>query len=241
MCTRFSLVFNQLLEIQEQFNTHNVLDGMDFKKMYLPTDRILVIYRNEELGKNEMIKMRWGLIPNFIKDFDQIKKYSLYNARSESLEEKQSFKSLLNRNRCLIPVDLFYEYKTDGEVKEQYAFSLNPESRFAVAGLWDLWTNPKTKEKIYSCTMITTIGNEIVAPIHEKNRMPVILERDLYDKWLDPNIDFSVLKDLIVPYNASKMKAVKNTDKDNLPLNPRIKISNQEKEELNQPSLFSSK
>lgn len=241
MCSRFSLlVFNQLEELQAQFNTHNVIEGMDFKKIYLPTDQILVIYRNEILNKNEMIKMRWSLIPSYIKDFEQIKKYSLYNARLESLEEKPSFKNLLNNRRCLIPVDIFYEYKSEGKTKEQYGFSLNPESTFGIAGLWDIWIHPQTNQKIYSCTMITTVGNEIIAPIHEKNRMPVILNPELYEEWLNPTIDFSHFKNQLLPYDANKMKVEKRTDNTKLPQTPKIKLANKDDLENNQPSLFSS-
>ena len=95
MCSRFSLK-SKMQELQEQFQTHNIIEDMDFKDEFLPTDRILVIWRNTEIDQNEMKRMRWGLIPNFVKDFEQIKKYSLFNARSETLEEKPAFRTLLD-------------------------------------------------------------------------------------------------------------------------------------------------
>ncbi|MBK9502774.1 MAG: SOS response-associated peptidase family protein [Leptospiraceae bacterium] len=88
MCSRFSLK-SKMQELQEQFQTHNIIEDMDFKDEFLPTDRILVIWRNTEIDQNEMKLMRWGLIPNFVKDFEQIKKYSLFNARSKLLKRSQ--------------------------------------------------------------------------------------------------------------------------------------------------------
>ncbi|HRG76307.1 MAG TPA: SOS response-associated peptidase [Leptospiraceae bacterium] len=242
MCSRFSLK-SKMQELQEQFQTHNIIEDMDFKDEFLPTNRILVIWRNTEIDQNEMKLMRWGLIPNFVKDFEQIKKYSLFNARSETLEEKPAFRTLLDSNRCLIPVDIFYEFKAEGKVKDKYAFTLNPESTFAMAGLWDKWINPKTKEEIFSCTIITTVANEVVRPIHENNRMPVVLERDSYSDWLDPQIKFSNWRDRMNPFDSNKMKSEKvaRADKQSLSQVDKIKISNESKFEDNQPSLFGSK
>lgn len=241
MCSRFTLK-SKMAELQEQFETHNTIDDMSFKDVFLPTDRILVIWRNTELNQNEMERMRWGLIPNFVKDFEQIKKYSLFNARSESLEEKPAFRNLLTSNRCLIPVDIFYEFKAEGKTKDKYAFTLNPESTFAMAGLWDKWINPKTKEEIFSCTIITTTANEIVRPIHENNRMPVILEKEFYNEWLDPKIDYANWKHRMNPFESNKMKTekVNQADKQNLTLKDKIKFSFEAELEKNQPSLFSS-
>ncbi len=241
MCSRFTLK-SKMAELQEQFETHNTIDDMSFKDVFLPTDRILVIWRNTELNQNEMERMRWGLIPNFVKDFEQIKKYSLFNARSESLEEKPAFRNLLTSNRCLIPVDIFYEFKAEGKTKDKYAFTLNPESTFAMAGLWDKWQNPKTKEEIFSCTIITTTANEILRPIHENNRMPVILEKEFYNEWLEPKINFANWRYRMNPFESSKMKTekVNQADKQNLTLKDKIKFSSETELEKNQPSLFSS-
>jgi putative SOS response-associated peptidase YedK len=232
-----------MAELQEQFETHNTIDDMSFKEEFLPTDRILVIWRNNDLNQNEMMLMRFGLIPNFVKDFEQIKKYSLFNARSESLEEKPAFRNLLNSNRCLIPVDIFYEFKAEGKTKDKYAFTLNPESTFAVAGIWDKWINPKTNEEIFSCTMITTTANEVVRPIHENNRMPVILEKEFYNEWLDPKVNYANWKHRMNPFEAGKMKSEKvmQADKQSLTQKDKIKFSTKVEIEKDQPSLFGSK
>jgi putative SOS response-associated peptidase YedK len=60
-------------------------------------------------------------------------------------------------------------------------------------------------EPIESCALITTDANDIVRLIH--NRIPVILQRDDYEKWLDPEVeDTAKLQELLVPHPAEKMK-----------------------------------
>jgi len=237
MCSRFSLKA-KLAEIQDQFNLWNTLEDEFEKEVYLPTDRIPVIELIDD-QRNKITLMRWGLIPNFIKDFDTIKKYSMFNARSESLEEKASFQNLLNTNRCLIPASAFYESKQEEKRKDKYEFTLNCESIFAMAGIWDKWINPKTKEEIYSCTILTTTANEIVKPIHEKNRMPVILEKEFYHKWLNPNNPYLNCKNLLIPYPESKMKT-KMFPAAIQGLSQKNKINSFDLT-YSQPSLFSSK
>lgn len=237
MCSRFSLK-KKLAEIQDQFNIWNEVNVTYEKEVFSPTDPIAVIIPMN-IKKNKITLMRWGLIPNFIKDFDTIKKYSMFNARSENLEEKASFQNLLNTNRCLIPTSAFYEFKQEEKKKDKYEFTVNEESIFAMAGLWDKWINPKTKEEIYSCTILTTTANEIVKPIHENNRMPVILEKESYHKWLNPNYHYTNCKKFLTPYPESKMKT-KMLPAATQPLSQKNKINSSDLAN-NQPSLFSSK
>lgn len=236
MCSRFSLK-KKLAEIQDQFNFWNELEDGYEKEVFLPTERIPVIRLIDD-KKNKITLMRWGLIPNFIKDFDTIKKYSMFNARSENLEEKTSFQNLLNTNRCLIPASAFYEFKKEEKKKDKYEFTVNEESIFAMAGLWDKWINPKTKEEIYSCTILTTTANDIVKPIHENNRMPVILEKESYHKWLNPNNHYMNCKKILTPYPESKMKT-KMIPAAIQPLSQKNKINSSDFAN-NQLSLFSS-
>jgi putative SOS response-associated peptidase YedK len=75
---------------------------------------------------------------------------------------------------------------------------------FAFAGLWDEWD--KNGDPLYSCTIITTIPNEITQEVH--NRMPVILEENAYDVWMDSKMyDIEYLKSLLIPFPAQKMKS----------------------------------
>ena len=238
MCSRFALI-KKLTLLQEDLEFENPDDESEENKENLPTDNIYSIHYNEKIKRKTVTRKRWGLLPNFIKDFEQIKKYSLFNARSESLEEKPAFRNLLDTNRCLIPADVFYEFKQEGKTKDKYAFALNSNSIFLMAGLWDRWINPKTNQETLSCTILTTNANEIVKPIHEKDRMPVILEKEFYENWLDPNIKFSDLKFLLKPFPSQKMKLEKLNKKDNTDLPQKSSKSSHFRRD-SEPLLFGS-
>jgi putative SOS response-associated peptidase YedK len=85
---------------------------------------------------------------------------------------------------------------------------LKSEEPFAFAGIWESW-QPRDKpgaDAILSCSIITTIPNSLMESIHD--RMPVILPPDLYKDWMIPaNQDIGELKEYLLPYDASLMKA----------------------------------
>src|SRR5580700_1760450 len=146
--------------------------------------------------------MRWGLIPFWAKDMS-IGTQTL-NARSETVTTKPAFRDSILRKRCLIPADGFYEWRRMGSVKQPYCFEVGDGQVFAFAGLWDQWQSPDG-QIVESCTILTTTPNSLVAVLH--NRMPVIVARDKYDTWLDPDInDFEAIRDVLGPYDASLMR-----------------------------------
>lgn len=132
---------------------------------------------------DEIQQYNWGLIPHWAKDIN-IRKYTL-NARIETLKEKPSFRSNINK-RCLIIADSFNEWKwldPKGKEKEKYEIKLSNEEIFAFAGLWSNWTSKETGEIINTCTIITTEANELMSEIHNtKKRMPVIIKNEF--DWL---------------------------------------------------------
>jgi putative SOS response-associated peptidase YedK len=95
----------------------------------------------------------WGLVPHWAKDPSIGNK--LNNARGESLAEKPSFRDAFKRRRCLIPADGFYEWKTQGKVKQPYYISLKSGEPLAMAGLWESWKAPDGSI-LRTCCVITT-------------------------------------------------------------------------------------
>jgi putative SOS response-associated peptidase YedK len=91
-----------------------------------------------------------------------------------------------------------------GPVKQPYCFEVGDGEVFAFAGLWDQWRSPDG-EIIESCTVLTTGPNSLVADLHD--RMPVIVPREKYDLWLDPDVnDFESIRDILKPFDASLMR-----------------------------------
>jgi len=131
--------------------------------------------------------------------------HKMINARTETVDDKPRCKHRLQRKRCLIVADGFYDRKKEGRTKRPYRITLKNKELFGFAGPWDTWKSPDG-DIVNSCTIITTTHNELMAGIHD--RMPVILSRDAERAWLDQSIvDAGYLKSLLVPYPAEQMMA----------------------------------
>jgi putative SOS response-associated peptidase YedK len=75
---------------------------------------------------------------------------------------------------------------------------------FAFAGLWDRWKDP-SGNWMKTCSTLTATPNAVTAPVHD--RMPVILDPDSYDLWLDPGKqNVAAVSDLLKPYDARTMR-----------------------------------
>ncbi|RME47353.1 MAG: SOS response-associated peptidase, partial [Caldilineae bacterium] len=144
---------------------------------------------------------RWGLIPAWAKD--PAIGSRMINARAETVAQKPSFKRPLRRQRCLVLADGFYEWQKTPQGKIPVYIHLEAHRPFAFAGLWDRWVSAEG-EALYTCTILTTRPNDLLAPIH--NRMPVILTPEAVEAWLSPveQAPQSLLP-LLRPYPAEAM------------------------------------
>ena len=157
---------------------------------------------SEQPGGRELSLVRWGLIPSWAKDPSVAAK--MINARSETAATKQAFRDALKSRRCLIPADGFYEWLRTGKAKQPYCFEVNEGELFAFAGIWDRWRDP-SGNAVDTCSILTTTPNAMTAQVHD--RMPVILDPDSYDIWLDPGMrDVTTASELLKPYDAQFMR-----------------------------------
>ena len=125
---------------------------------------------------------------------------SMINARSETAGEKPAFRDALKSRRCLIPADGFYEWKRDGKTKQPFCFQVNQGQLFAFAGLWDRWKDP-SGNWIKTCSILTTTPNAVTSAVHD--RMPVIIDPEAYDLWLDPGMtNVAAACEHLKPYDA---------------------------------------
>lgn len=181
----------------------------------------VVVVRNVD-GKRTLSMLRWGLVPSWAKDPSIAAK--LINARSETVGEKPSFREAVRKRRGVVPISGFYEWKRAGARKQPWYFrSVDPAATLAVAALWENWRSAKG-EILETCCLLTTGANSVLAPIH--HRMPVLLNTDGVQRWLDPNVGGAeALDDLFVPAPADGMtgypvstavNSVRNDDARNL-------------------------
>ena len=145
-----------------------------------PTQTIQTV-TNED-GTRRLEQMRWGLIPAWAKSANQIR--SSFNARDDKVTTSGLWKRPLQRSRCLIPANGFYEWTGPRGDRRPQLIRLNGGALFGFAGIFDTWRNRETDEVVRSCAIITTSPNEIMEPIHD--RMPVILDGEAEALWLDP-------------------------------------------------------
>lgn len=146
--------------------------------------------------------LKWGLTPPWAEDPNI--GFKMFNARSETLEVKTSFKRPYQRMRCLIPANGFYEWQQLGKEKIPYYIRCLDQELFAFAGLYEKWKPADAEKTLYSYTIITTAANDLVRPLHE--RMPVILHRKDYQTWLNPlNSDTETLNGLLRAYPFERM------------------------------------
>jgi putative SOS response-associated peptidase YedK len=169
-----------------------------------PTQDVLVVRADTTNGPRFGSMMRWGLIPPWTGGDKPAAGPPMINARSETLGSKPMFRSAVQRRRCLIPSDGFYEWQQapgGNRGKKQPYFIHRPDGGpFAFAGLWEVWkqSTGDTPLTIESCTIVTTHANAKLSELHE--RMPVILSPNDYAAWLDPsNEDPIKLQYLLAP------------------------------------------
>ncbi|MEK3884396.1 SOS response-associated peptidase [Paenibacillus sp. PL2-23] len=143
-----------------------------------PGQQVLAVISGSN-GKNRLGELKWGLVPPWADD-PKIG-YMMINARSETAAEKPAFKVPLQRKRCILPADGFYEWKAVQGGKQPMRFTLKTRDLFSLAGLYETWVSP-SGEKLSTCTVLTTRPNELVAPVHD--RMPVILRPQHEAAWL---------------------------------------------------------
>jgi putative SOS response-associated peptidase YedK len=197
MCGRYSLIF--IDDLGNRFRVFNPMIGSRSRFNIAPGSEMPVIVREE---KNELIMMKWGLVPHWTQDIQTAKRP--INARAETLSEKPSFYELLKNRRCLVPASGFFEWKREGKRKIPFYFHLPENPLFAFAGLYDRWTG-SDGNCLCTYTIITTEPNELAAKIH--NRMPSILLPEHEDRWLSKTLtNAGDLKKLLAPFPAKNME-----------------------------------
>lgn len=213
MCGRYTLLRNEI-EILREFGIDHSIDSYQPSYNIAPGQNVLAIIHN---GKEKRAGyLKWGLVPSWSSD----KKigYKMINARSETVHQKPSFKSLLKRKRCLIIADSFYEWKKTDKTKQPKRIQLANRKLFAFAGLWDKWQDDD--QNLFTCTILTKDANHFMQDIH--HRMPIILPKEKENEWISPNemgalrahkFLQSIQVDELTAHNVSSyVNAAKNND-----------------------------
>lgn len=133
--------------------------------------------------------MNWGLRPQWAKADSR----PLINARSETIWEKPSFRSLIGSRRVVIPINGFYEWQRVAD-KTSQAYYISPRNGPAIglAGVFDY-----SSQGAPQCCIITTAAADAsMKAVH--HRQPVMLRREELPLWLNEN-NRSILDGLMAP------------------------------------------
>lgn len=194
MCGRFSLT-TPLEELVKQYMIDEFLEEWQPRYNIAPSQNVLSLISHK--GKRRAGDITWGLIPHWA----DIKKWKpLINARSETLLEKPSFKSLVHSRRMVIFSDGFYEWKKEKSGKVPVRFQLKENKPFVFAGLWD------RNGDVTTSTILTTEANSLVGHVHE--RMPVMLtNHEDIEKWLNTEeYSYTEAASVLKPLQDERMK-----------------------------------
>lgn len=201
MCGRFGLTRPEALKL-ERFGITE-LPPLVPRFNIPPSSDILVVRERKGVTEAEMI--RWGLVPSWAKDPSIGNRMA--NVRSDTALEKSSFRAPMQKRRCLIPADVFFEWQdVPGQKRRKpHAVAMLKGEPFALGGLWEAWRSKENGEWLITCAILTTEPNELLAPIHD--RMPVIIRPEDYRAWVDPDTKATAVRNLVESYSAGEMRA----------------------------------
>ena len=168
------------------------------KDVYAVMDRVPRDAPKDTAAERRLPRVRWGLVPSWAKDIAIGNR--MINARIETLAEKPAFKRALAKRRCLLPADGYYEWYPTEQIGKsgkplKQPFFIRPEDGgvLAMAGLYEIWRNKEVADPdepgafALDRTVITTTAEDALGHIHD--RMPMLVEPERYDAWLDASVD----------------------------------------------------
>lgn len=131
-------------------------------------------------GSAALDPARWWLTPSWTKELSQ--KYAMFNARSEGLTRSPAFRGPFAKQRGIVPMSSFIEWRGASGAKQPWLITTEDEA-LAVAALWDVWHGDEDASPLLSCTLVTTEAAPAFRAWH--NRMPVVLDHEEQARWLD--------------------------------------------------------
>ncbi len=178
----------------------NNLFDVDVPPYYKPSynaapTQLLPIITTEH--PNGISMFYWGIPPEQAKN-KTVSTRLLYT-KAEDIPQKNYLKKVLRKNRCIIPADGFYEWKSSGKKsKIPYRVCLNSREAFSFAGFWEEYEAENSQ--VHTFTIISTEANNTVAEMND--RMPLILNKEEEKIWLNPKAEEPALLALLKPISA---------------------------------------
>jgi putative SOS response-associated peptidase YedK len=179
MCARYTVTTTDASDFAQEFDVKVLPPGLEPHYNLAPTQEAPIVVASRE-GERQIVLARFGLVPHWAHDVKVGTRF--LNARSESVADTPAYRDAFSRHRCLVAADGFFEWQKEGKLKIPHYFHLPDRNLFAFAGLWAAWRDPKGG-RVLSFSILTRAAEGAAGAFHD--RMPVILERDVYAAFLD--------------------------------------------------------
>ena len=181
-------------QLNANFNIGHIFEPQ--KHISAFSNPLIPVITSEDISKIQLFN--WGLIPKWVDDItkaNEIRRMT-YNAKSETIKEKPSFRDSIKDKKCLIIVDGFYEWKSTSKGKICHYITYPDDDIFTFAGIWSNWLNQSTGEVIKSVSIITQPANKMMEKIHNiKKRQPIIIHKENREKWFDSQLNYETILD----------------------------------------------
>ncbi|WP_062203308.1 SOS response-associated peptidase [Demequina salsinemoris] len=164
-----------------------------------PTQKVPIVVPSREpapVGERQLEVARWGLVPSWAKD--PAVGSRMFNARSETMAEKPSFRAAFAKRRCIVPASGYYEWQTTSAGKTPCFIHTRDDAPLAFAGLYEFWRDKEAGDDapwMASCSIVTVASRDEMRDIHD--RQPAMLAPESAATWLDRDAPASSLHDAI--------------------------------------------
>ena len=182
MCGRKTLTMSKKAIIEELMVDEWQVEDYEPSYNIAPTQNSLVLV--QEKGSKIIRSMKWGLIPAWSKS--ELYGSKMINARAETVTTKPSFKNLIQKYRCIVLSDGYYEWKQSGGRTVPFFIQKKDGGLMLFAGLWTTWS--MSSKKVFTYTILTTKAQKSISAIHD--RMPVLIDKSKAEMWINPECKF---------------------------------------------------
>jgi putative SOS response-associated peptidase YedK len=166
-----------------------------------------VVVWDDALGMRALRMMYWRFLPPFCTDPKKLKLDTI-NANGDKLLSSNLWRKSFLYRRCLIPADSFVEWKrVSAKARLPFLFAMKTGEPFGIAGIWQHWRSPDGKTELDTFAVVTVEPNEIVHDVTDHDRMPLLIQRRDYERWLREGDVERPPVDLLRPFDSDKMKA----------------------------------
>jgi putative SOS response-associated peptidase YedK len=187
----------------------NLIDGLDYFDIhgYKMRDEVFPGEWITSINNTNRPEDIWWTIED--KDNNGVLRRAI-NAKAETVTKVHMFADAFRNDRVLIPATGFYEWDS-GKCRHLFTFD---EPLFAFGGIA---RDCEIKGETLRCGVImTTEANDVVSPIHTKGRMPVVVHRYDYEKWLAPETSFEQLRAMLRPVSNEETHVEKADEQPNV-------------------------